>query len=335
MNNIVPIAPASITDGATPLSQNPAAVFLTTFASKHSRRTMQTALNTIADLLQPPTSDVPQNQLDPLRCLTIRWQDLRYQHTVAIRSLLMERYSPATANKLRSALRGVLKQSWRLGLMSAEDYQRAADVDGIHNQTLPAGRDLDSGEIRALVKVCMTDGTSAGARDAAIIGVLATGGLRRSEVVKLDFGDFDTSTGKLTIRGGKGGKDRTVYVTDGTQAAVEDWLVERGSDPGALFNPVLKSGRIAYRRMSDQAVYNLLVKRAQEAGVKGFSPHDFRRTFVGDMLDAGVDIVTVANLAGHVSITTTARYDRRPEGVKRAAAAKLHYPYQRRSKKLY
>jgi integrase len=119
------------------------------------------------------------------------------------------------------------------------------------------------------------------------------------------------------------------------------WLMAKNQQPFAnspvqpqvetpLFTPVLKNGRLSMRRMSDQAVYNLLEKRAQEAGVDRFSPHDFRRTFVGDMLDAGVDIATVAGIAGHASVNTTARYDRRPEETKRQAAAKLHYPYQRR-----
>lgn len=60
------------------------------------------------------------------------------------------------------------------------------------------------------------------------------------------------------------------------------------------------------------------------------SPHDFRRTFVGDMLDWGVDIVTVANIAGHASIDTTLRYHRRQEETKRVAAGKLHFPYLRK-----
>jgi integrase len=82
--------------------------------------------------------------------------------------------------------------------------------------------------------------------------------------------------------------------------------------------------------MTSQAIYNMLQKRAGQAKVKDFSPHDFRRTFVGDLLDRGVDIVTVQKMAGHANVNTTGRYDRRPEEVKRAAAAKLHFPYQRR-----
>jgi len=89
-------------------------------------------------------------------------------------------------------------------------------------------------------------------------------------------------------------------------------------------------GKLANRRLAPQSVYNVLAKRGREGGVKDFSPHDFRRTFVSDLLEAGADISTVAKMAGHASVTTTARYDRRPEEAKRKAAGLLHVPYRGR-----
>ena len=80
--------------------------------------------------------------------------------------------------------------------------------------------------------------------------------------------------------------------------------------------------------MTSQAIYNMLSKRAQEADIQNFSPQDVRRTFISHLLDAGADIATVSKMAGHASIQTTARYDRRTEEVKRNAAKLLHVPYK-------
>ncbi|MEO8393554.1 MAG: integrase, partial [Chloroflexota bacterium] len=162
----------------TPLSQNPAAVYLARLTSALSRRTMHAALDKIA-------------ALDGQDAFSLNWAALRYQHTTAIRARLAADYAPATANKLLSALRGVLKEAWRLGQMNAEDFQRAVDLENIKGQTLPAGRDLSFGEIKALAEVCMSDPSPSGVRDAALIGILATCGLRRAELASLKVENFE------------------------------------------------------------------------------------------------------------------------------------------------
>lgn len=300
-----------------PLDQNPAAVYLAGLAET-GRRTQKQSLDYIAGLLTGNAD-----------CFSCNWAGLRYQHTAAIRSKLIATYKPATCNKMLSAIRGVLKQALALNQISADDYQRAVMVKTVKGSSLLRGRDLSSGEIAALMGACEHDPTPAGVRDAAIIAVMYVGGLRRKEVITLDLRDYDPETGKMIVRG-KRRKDRTAYLQNGAGRALNDWLSIRGNQDGALFLPVTKMGKVINRRMSDQAIYNLLVKRGKEAGVSDFSPHDLRRTFVSDLLDAGADIATISKLAGHERVDTTAHYDRRPEEAKRKAAGLLHIPYHER-----
>jgi len=304
---------------ALPVERHPAAVYLASLGSG-SRRTMRQSLGMIASLLSGGRADVR----------SLKWEALRYQHCQAVRTALSEKYAPGTTNKMLASLRGVLKEAWRLSLMSAENYHRAVDLKAIKSETLPRGRALSSGELRALFESC-ADGTKAGVRDAAMLAILYAGGLRRSEAVSLDLADYQPDTGAMTVRGGKGRKDRIVYASNGSADALADWISLRGSEAGTLFCPVNKGDRIAFRRMSDQAVLGIVRKRGAEASVARFSPHDLRRSFVSDLLDAGADLSTTKRLAGHSSETTTGRYDRRGEEAKKKAALLLHVPYVRKA----
>ena len=256
---------------------------------------------------------------------TLNWAVLTYQHTAALQASLLEMNSPATVKKKISALRGVLGEARKLKLMDAESYEAAVSLPKIKDNAKLRGRALSQGEIKSLIEKCQDDRSSQGVRDLALIAILRGCGLRRAEVVKLELKDFDAETGALQVIQGKGGKDRTVYLPEGAIDFVQDWLQVRGNAPGALLCPVRKGGEIQIRKMTPQAVLLILQKRATEAGVESFSPHDFRRTFCSDLLDAGVDIVTVQKLAGHASPVTTAKYDRRGEEVKRRAVQKLGF----------
>jgi site-specific recombinase XerD len=302
------------------LDRNPAAVYLAGLAPS-SRDTMRRALNVIARMVGGDAADY----------LGIPWQQLHFQHTAAIRSELATRYSHTTANRMLSALRGVLKAAWKLGQMTADEYQTVASIEHVIGETVPAGRSVPSGELAALLNTCGQD--AAGIRDAAIVAVLYGCGLRRAELVNLDLAHYERqsgllSTGSRLLVHGKRNKQRYVPILDGAARALADWLAVRGDAAGPLFQVVGNRNRGG--RMTTQAVYAMLKARATAAGVASLSPHDLRRTFVGDLLDAGADIVTVQKLAGHSSVETTARYDRRDEKAKTAAVNRLHVPYHRR-----
>jgi hypothetical protein len=127
-----------------PNDQSPAAVYLASL-SVESRRTMRTALNTIAGLLG--VGEHLDAEGRDMRLLAVPWASLRYQHTAAIRAQLQERYAPATANKLLAALRRVLKEARRLGQMSADDNDRAVDVRNISGTRLLRGRLVSDAEV--------------------------------------------------------------------------------------------------------------------------------------------------------------------------------------------
>lgn len=305
------LSPPQILEPATPIDRSPAAVYLARL-DPGSRRTMRHALETIV-AVAGGAADIN----------SFPWHRLRYQHTAAIRAQLASSYAPATTNKLLSALRGVLDEAWRLRLMSADDCRSASDVKNVRATTLPAGRSLNRGEIAALLGVCEDD--AAGRRDAALIGVLYGTGARRAEAVALDLADYDVDGGSLRVRSGKGRKERELYLPDDCVPMLERWIEFRGNGSGPLFAPINKGGFIERRRLSGQAVLLILGRRAELAGVDHFSPHDLRRTFAGDMLDAGVDLVTVQGMLGHANPATTGRYDRRGDRAKRRAANLLKF----------
>ena len=313
---------AAVTVLAAPgrLDQHPAAVYLASKPSAVSRDGLRRSLNRAAKVL---TAD----QVDD--ALRVDWSQLRYQHVAALSAHLREqKAAPATINHVLTAVRGVLREAWRLGLIDAETLARAVDVPNVKADQLPAGRHVDRGEVQALFSVCTAD-TPASTRDAALLALLYGCGLRRSEAVALQLADYAHATGAVTVRSGKGRKDRIVYVTNGSADALNDWLGHRGTWEGALLAPVAKGGKVQARGMTAQAVLLRLRSLAKRAGVASFSPHDLRRSFVGELLDAGADISTVQKLAGHSSVTTTQRYDRRGEQTKRKAAELLHVPYRR------
>jgi site-specific recombinase XerD len=296
---------------------NPAAVYLARLAPG-SRPTMLVSLRTIAKFFG--RSGVVED------VITFPWYELRYPEIQALRSWLLTRYpAPATANRILAALRGVLREAVNLELMPEGAFRRVADVPLVAGSRLPPGRALSPGELRALF-----DATRTGLRDAALLALLYGAGLRRAEVVAIDLEHVDDA--RTTIRiVGKGNRERLAHLPPGGVVALETWIAERGTEPGPLLCALARAGVLAQplRRLRPPSVFAIVARVARRARVARFSPHDLRRTFVGDLLDAGADLVTVQGMAGHAQISTTARYDRRGERTRAKAAGLLSVPFSR------
>ena len=303
-----------------PLSQHPAAVYLALLRAG-SRPTMRQSLDAIASLLTGGECDA----------MTLDWAQLKYQHTAAIQAALLEQHAPSTARKMMCALRRVLKEALRLDIISDRDYSCAVDLPQIKkNHPKLAGRALDREEIAKLLAACRNDPTVLGARDAALIAILRWAGLRRLEAANLDLEDLSIEidpdgeqTASLEIRSGKGGKNRTVFLSSKAIAYLKRWLDVRGSQPGPLLYPLLKGGRIRKKRMTPPTVLKIVKKRGEQAGLEPFSPHDFRRTFCTHLFENKVDIATIQELAGHSSPVETAKYNRAKDSTKRKAVKTL------------
>lgn len=196
-----------------PVTLHPAAVYLSSL-SEGSRRTMLSSLNAIAHLLTEGECDA----------FALDWSKLRYHHTAAVRTALKQRLAPTTTNKMLVALRRVLTEAYRLDLIDAKDYHKAVDIANVKGTGQLRGRALTTDEIKSLIDCCYEQGGAIALRDAAVIAILRCGGIRRHEIVRLKLDDLDLKTGELTIRRGKGGKFRLVYLTTDAIATIEDWL---------------------------------------------------------------------------------------------------------------
>lgn len=139
------------------------------------------------------------------------------------------------------------------------------------------------------------------ARDIALIHFLYATGCRVSEVVSVDISDVDFQNRELIVYG-KGGKERTVYLTQVASMYLERYLKERGDESKALF---VGKGSSRIQKNGIEAA----VKRIGErAGVDNVHPHRFRRTLATKLIARGAALQDVQMILGHEDIRTTQVY---------------------------
>ncbi len=146
-------------------------------------------------------------------------------------------------------------------------------------------------------------------RDYCIITLLLNCGMRLSELVGINIGDIDFYENRIRILG-KGNKERMVYLNKACIDALKNYLEVRKKNPKAVNEPALfisnRNSRISRRRV--QQVVENTIKNAELDG-KGYTTHKLRHTAATLMYQyGGADILTLKELLGHSSISTTEIY---------------------------
>jgi site-specific recombinase XerD len=157
----------------------------------------------------------------------------------------------------------------------------------------------------ALAKPDLT--TPAGVRDAAMLELLYSSGLRRAEIAGISMNDMNLTDGSVRILG-KGNKIRIVPVGSKAVEAINRYIPARAEtknivDKSALF--LLLNGK----RMTAGAVYHIVQKYFRGVADSGHAhPHKLRHSFATHLLDNGAEIRAVQEMLGHSSLRTTQRY---------------------------
>ncbi|MBR3220412.1 tyrosine-type recombinase/integrase, partial [Candidatus Saccharibacteria bacterium] len=205
------------------------------------------------------------------------------------------------------ALRGFLKYLARRGIDSLDpslvDLPKAIkkQVTFLHYDEIK--RLLDSIPIETETEL----------RDRAIIELLFSGGLRVSELIKLNRDSINLERREFVVRG-KGSKDRPIFIDKTTAEHVGEYLDARTDSLPALFLNNSKNQQATttsgdYRRLSPRSVERIIEKYAKAAGItKHVTPHTLRHSFATDLLMNGADLRSVQSMLGHANISTTQIY---------------------------
>jgi len=215
----------------------------------------------------------------------------------------VKKLAPATVNRRLAALKTFFK--WAIGRQLVATDPTAA-VEPVPRTRL-APKALSRQELNRLTRAAEQDaltGTTEGRRNLAIVQILRYTGIRVGEITALAIEDLTLSerAGQLTIRAGKGGKFREVPLNAEARRALRGYLAVRPTSEA----PLLFLGQRG--ALTASAVRKIVEKYGRRAGIEGLTPHVLRHSCARALLDAGVDLVSVAALLGHENLKTTAIY---------------------------
>lgn len=220
----------------------------------------------------------------------------------------MEGLAPSTVNVRLAAIRKLVTEARKNGMLSAEEAANLTNVPNVRQKGTRLGNWLTREQARELLAV-PDRSTLKGKRDYALLALLVGCALRRRELASLSIEDLQMRENRWVIADlrGKGGRIRTVAVPVWVKNGIEAWTAAARIEKGPLLRSLTKGGKVG-ESLSDWAIWAVVTAAAREIGIERFGAHDLRRTCAKLCRKAGGDLEQIKFLLGHSSIQTTERY---------------------------
>jgi len=185
----------------------------------------------------------------------------------------------STINVRLSAIRKLVGEARRLGLVGVEEAANLSDIPNIRK------------------------------RDYVIVALLVGCALRRTELAELEVSTIQLRENRWVLADleGKGRRIRTVGVPVWVKQGINAWMTAAKIEEGRLLRSIRKGGKVG-ASLSDWAVWSVVEQSAKQIGIEHFGAHDLRRTCAKLCRKSGGDLEQIKFLLGHSSIQTTERY---------------------------
>ena len=216
--------------------------------------------------------------------------------------------APSSINVRLSAIRRLALEASDNGRLDPDLAAGIARAKGAKRSGVRLGHWLTAEQAQALLAAPDLT-TLKGVRDSALLALLLGAGLRRSELAAINTAHIQLRDGRWLIADlvGKHGRIRSVPIPPGAHAAVVRWQAAAGISEGPMFRGVTRHRTVASRRISPQAVFDIVKCYAKAIGVE-VAPHDARRTFAKLAHLGHAPLEQIQLSLGHASVVTTEIY---------------------------
>ena len=233
-------------------------------------------------------------------------------------------------------LAGALRRAWKAHMLRLLDWleesERRGDWYGVQRRRLikflkgarlegeggkrRSQRALNRGEVSQLLDLWARDRRPLGVRNYALLRLMIYTDLRRAEVVALRWYDIDFEDQLVTVRQGKGGKERIAAIADLTDdtigALTALWEVQDGAYDHIF--PTMTAGHnprfYIFEAMHAETIVRVVGNSGKRIGIERLSAHDLRRTHITLALNSGAPLPDMQAQAGHANAATTLLYAR-------------------------